>query len=219
MEIVFFLVQNQDPELVGRDAAPPTAAPAGAPSALSRGRAARGQSADGPTLLQRVQQAKAPPPAGSRHTHFGGVFRVDTHGTRAFATSATADPLDLKPKAARRRDRRMMPFNGSGNAPATGRTAEAALKPFCQAFLADAYQPFMKSLKTEFRLETARLNVEEDKSVYFQLTGFFLALRRHSRPADSDADSEALDAAIVVASMDLFRSRPARPAPTLGPAV
>lgn len=105
--------------------------------------------------------------------------------------------LDALPQATRKRNRRNAIFltGGGGSAgdyegtngvaageakaaqdPIAAR-AHACLSRLVEAFLAGAYEPFVRSLKDEFRRDSSRLEAE-DRTVFFRITRFFLAFHR-----------------------------------------
>jgi len=164
MEIVHHLTADQDPAKIARAAAGAGATGTSAPVHPGRRRQPDDASGDGqPSLKQRLQAERSGRGLAlqSRHTHFGGVLRVDqsagsgnqTQG--AFASNAfqAAAGGDSRQGPAQRRDRSKLVFNATATpAPkawgSADRLAEEALGHFCDAFLRDSYRPFMLSLKT-----------------------------------------------------------------------
>jgi hypothetical protein len=116
--------------------------PIGLSTGSSAARAPLG-SGCGLSLKQRLLMEKSSAhPCASRHTHFGGLLRVEA----ADGCLSVANPLmaDGAPATATlRRDRRRLPFNASNTtAPkaSTGQKAATVIAHFCNEFLKEAYQ-------------------------------------------------------------------------------
>jgi hypothetical protein len=229
MEVVFHLTANQDPEKIARAAAEcyAEASVPNAASALPKWRRRDASGEGGSLSLKQRLQAERPGRGmalQSRHTHFGGVLRVEqgskegpkgskqgAFASNAFQAAAGGDLRQGGP--AQRRDRSKIVFNATAptvkGGGASERLAEKALGEFCLSFLRDSYRPFMHSLKQEFRLETARLQ-DKDKPCFTRITQFFLAFRRHERALDAPPEpgtkgsTETVDMSLVQVSMDMF---------------
>jgi len=223
MEIIHHLTADQDPAKIAR-----AAESASATLRMVTGRRRRQADGDGDglSLKQRLQAERSGRGLAnqSRHTHFGGVLRVEQstwesskqgskQGTFVSNPFQAAQGGDSRQGPAQRRDRSKLVFNATGPMHKAGgaadRGAEEALGHFCWAFLRESYRPFIMSLKTEFRLETARL-LSKDKQVLMRITRFFLALRRHSRKFEpppvpgAKSSAETVDFPVVAASMDIY---------------
>lgn len=55
--------------------------------------------------------------------------------------------------------------------------AQQGLNSMSRALIENAYEPFIKSLKNEFRRDSSRLE-PGDRIVFFRITGFLLAFYR-----------------------------------------
>ena len=152
-------------------------------------------------LARDKQQFQTAAPA--RHGNFGGTLMLKRpNGKKQYVSAsamlsgssqnASAAPLGGPKK---RKTRKTDPFIGSGRTllahTRAGQTqnahggpsairAQKSLHRFCQRFLEKCYGPVMKSLKNEFRRESARLEGDEDKVVLFHIIWFFFQWYRVS---------------------------------------
>jgi len=132
----------------------------------------------------------------SRHSHFGGTLLVNRPGGGRSYVSASdylsrtsrdggVSAAALARPPARRKNKKAEVFVGSGKATLLHSSAsskevggqgasraKAALHEFCSKFAKDCYGPLMKSLKDEFRRETAKLE-DGDRSIFFRIIWFF----------------------------------------------
>lgn len=136
----------------------------------------------------------------SRHSYFGGTLLVSKQGGKQSYVSATnylsrslqgsKGAAAVKGAPARRKNKKAEVFAGSGKASSlhsrpgassslsrevagpAARRAKEALHGFCAKFVQDCYGPLMKSLKNEFRRESARLE-DGDKAAFFRIIWFF----------------------------------------------
>eukprot|EP00752_Nemacystus_decipiens_P001460 g1436.t1 len=120
----------------------------------------------------------------SRHSRFGGTLQVGGgNGTAArMVANPFKDRVDCVPQATRKQTKRGKTFtvdDVSGNSSGLAESHKAivareALYEFCCAFLKTAYDPFMRSIKNEFRIDSSRLQ-PEDKGMMFRLMYFFMS--------------------------------------------
>lgn len=147
-------------------------------------------------LARDRQQFRSGAPA--RHGNFGGTLMLKRNDGKHQYVSASA-AMDRRTQSAsqaahdlagpkKRRNRKTEPFIGSGRSllahtaagsllnaqrgPAATR-AQKTLHRFCQRFLDTCYGPVMKSLKNEFRRDSARLDGEQDQVIFFRIIWFF----------------------------------------------
>jgi timeless len=229
MEILHHILKAQDPMAVARSmtkkctetsnglVAPETSA--------TRENGAGDNRASSSILRSKLKEEKAQRRNVStvRHGHFGGTWmQRQSDGKKQFlSASAVVEKGGVETQSkhlvqARRKNRMAEPFIGSGKAllahtrvpladsgPATKRANQTLFK-FCERFMADCYGPFMKSLKNEFRRDSARLE-DSDKVVFFRLIWFFAQWWRSSyssRSLSSEAPKEVIGRLII--TMDVF---------------
>ena len=226
MELLHHLLKSQDPTAVAK---PATKDKAGSiSSSLSRKLFPSPSDAANPTvprrglLAERLQQEKSKIAAlaGPRHGHFGGTFKTQRlDGKRAYSgTTQEMEKLRMgggahenRSLVAKRKNRKAEPFIGATNkasvlfeeGPATKR-AQQTLNKFCHRFIQDCYGPVMKSLKGEFRRESARLE-ETDLVVFFRIVWFFSQWYRIHCKTNKATDSEnVLPTSKLIFTMDIF---------------
>ncbi|CAB1099608.1 unnamed protein product [Ectocarpus sp. CCAP 1310/34] len=90
--------------------------------------------------------------------------------------------------------------------------AREALYEFCCSFLKTAYDPFMRSIKNEFRIDSSRLQ-PEDKGMMFRLMAFFMsfhhqlhqaAVRDAAEAGQKGVDLPKFELGHVLETMDLM---------------
>ena len=104
-------------------------------------------------------------------------------------TNPFKDPLASLPQAPRKRSRRGALYSGGGpDSGALGGGLERARDPLTiraqqglnsmsRELIENTYEPFMRSLKDEFRRDSSRLEAG-DRIVFFRITAFLLAFYR-----------------------------------------
>ena len=176
MELLNHLFKHQDPLVVAK-------------SKLNDNKVQR-KKATTTLLSKRLKQERSSRRdfTGNRHGHFGGTWMQESQGTgkRLYVGAAnTSSSSSSTQRAAlpKRKNRRNEPFVVSTtnlqiyskrapalDGPATHR-AHKTLHEFCERFVKDCYGPVMKSLKNEFRRDSARLE-DDDKVVFFRIVWF-----------------------------------------------
>lgn len=184
--------------------------------------------------LRREKQSLSVIPA-SRHSHFGGTLvlgkqnqaalgkggkqqyvsaQMAFHGGRHAGAQAQQQ---LQPR--KRKHKLTEPFIGANRAtaeiqasssgPAAVR-ANAVLNNFCNRFVKECYGPTFKSLKNEFRRDSARLE-EKDQVVFFRIVCFFCQWWRFSRKQQqrNQKENNASDTSLssigqLIFTMDVF---------------
>eukprot|EP00903_Cladosiphon_okamuranus_P017376 g16007.t1 len=128
----------------------------------------------------------------SRHARFGGTLQVGGgNGTAArMVANPFKDRVDCVPQATRKKTKTGKTFtvddvSGSSSGLAESHkaiVAREALYEFCCAFLKTAYDPFMRSIKNEFRIDSSRLQ-PGDKGMMFRLMYFFMSFHHQLHQA------------------------------------
>ncbi len=177
----------------------------------------------------------------SRHSHFGGTLVVQKTGGEQQYLTATTSKQHLQSRGrnpshvnAKRKTKKHQHFIGSGrpqsayysrkgavhsstiySGPAS-QCAQRVLHSFCTKFISQCYGPVMKSLKDEFRRDSARLE-EEDKLKFFRIVWFFCQWRRvfaeeskskglepKNQDQESSEDDSLSSVGNLVFTMDVF---------------
>jgi timeless len=195
--------ENTDPAATGATTAPGLPLTTPAPP-KSRAGAGGGNALSALLQQERLARAAVAQRVASRHSRFGGGLLLagfDGKATR-LVTNPFKDALASLPQARRKRTRRgaavfasdgLTGAAGGGGAheleagllllpkgapdPLTLR-ARQGLHGFCRQLVeGGGYEPFMKSLKNEFRRDSSRLE-PGDRIVFFRIVGFVLAFHR-----------------------------------------
>mmetsp|Transcript_69452 Transcript_69452/g.104791 ORF Transcript_69452/g.104791 Transcript_69452/m.104791 type:complete len:913 (-) Transcript_69452:53-2791(-) len=171
MELLHHLFKSQDPIAVA--------------SCKSNEDPVRKKNVTSTLLSQRMkdEQSHRRRIAGNRHGHFGGTWVQEQQGGKRQYIGASKANFSKRPSAPKRKNKRAEPFVGATasrliysrraqpvDGPGT-HCAHKTLYTFCQRFVKDCYGPVMKSLKNEFRRDSARLE-DEDKVVFFRIVWF-----------------------------------------------
>ncbi|CAM9181854.1 unnamed protein product [Hapterophycus canaliculatus] len=146
----------------------------------------------------------------SRHARFGGTLQVGGgNGTTArMVANPFKDRVDCVPQATRKKTKRGKTFTvddvsgtSSGLSDSHKATlAREALYEFCCSFLKTAYDPFMRSIKNEFRIDSSRLQ-PGDKGMMFRLMYFFMSFHHQLHQA---AVKDAIEAGRKGAGLPKF---------------
>lgn len=167
MELVHHVLKHHDPTAVARanNKDSQSAAPKVQPGRLKE-------------RLRREKQSLASSVL-TRHSRFGGTFLVEKDGRKQVmpvvqvGEKRKAMPVNAK----KRKNKRSDPFVAATSktlddgGPSQQR-ATKTLNSFCERFVRDCYGPFSKSVKNEFRRESARLE-DADSVVFFRIIWFF----------------------------------------------
>lgn len=149
-----------------------------------------------------------------RHANFGGSVVLQKGGTKKVISSSLLNQpsLSFNGKSSKRKPNGL-PFIGNkhtGTADSTRykllqsqhlpttHKSHLVLNKFCKSFLSDAFGPFAKSLKHEFRRDSVRLE-EADVVLFFRICTFFFQWYRKNSDAQSNPTISNL-----VFSMDVF---------------
>ncbi|CAM9634093.1 unnamed protein product [Ectocarpus sp. 13 AM-2016] len=158
----------------------------------------------------------------SRHARFGGMLQVG--GGNGANVKMVANPfkdrVDCVPQATRKKKKSAKTFtvdDVSGHSSGLSESHKAilareALYEFCCSFLKTAYDPFMRSIKNEFRVDSSRLQ-PEDKGMMFRLMAFFMsfhhqlhqaAVRDAAEAGQKGVDLPKFELGHVLETMDLM---------------
>jgi timeless len=154
----------------------------------------------------------------SRHSNFGGTLVVNRpDGKRQIQSAALVERLGTASASSsqviQRKNRKTEPFVASNSSLAShtrravastdamgpaAQEAQRTLHGFCKRFLQKCYGPVMKSLKNEFRRDSARLE-SDDQATFFRIVWFFSQWWRVSGTGgrrnhlDKSVESEAVE--------------------------
>ncbi|GKZ00627.1 hypothetical protein MPSEU_001014800 [Mayamaea pseudoterrestris] len=170
MELVHHMLKHHDPTAVARANAKDHRQGSATAPKVQSGRLKE-------QLLREKQSIASN--ALTRHSRFGGTLVVEKHGRKQIIPVVrVGEKRKVLPAIAKkRRNKRSDPFvSGTLSVHDEGgpsqQRAMKTINIFCERFVRDCYGPFTKSVKNEFRRESARLE-DADNAVFFRIIWFF----------------------------------------------